>query len=102
MTKTTKRKQAGEAETKAKPVLHIQVGGVRIPIWCNQGEAGPYFKAGHPELSYRSGDEWKAAKSFGAHDLIHLVKAACLAHSEILQRNRTSKATESPAEAESE
>ncbi len=78
-----------QAAPKAKPVQHIQVGGVRIPIWENQGEDGAYFKAGNPELSYKGGDgQWRQAKSYGPRDLVNLIKAAALAHSEILQRSR--------------
>ncbi len=84
----TKTKRS-KAEAKAKPALHIQVGGVRIPIWKNEGKDGPYFKAGQPELSYvGSDDKWHTGKSYGDRDLINLIKAAALAHSEISQRNR--------------
>ncbi len=62
---------------------------MRIPIWENQGEDGPYFKAGKPELSYKGGDgAWHEAKSYGPRDLVNLIKAAALAHSEILHRGR--------------
>ena len=84
----TKTKPA-QAAPKAKPVQHIQVGGVRIPIWENLGEDGNYYKAGNPELSYKGSDGgWHQAKSYGPRDLVNLIKAAALAHSEILQRSR--------------
>jgi len=73
---------------QAKPVHHIQVGGVRIPIWRNEGEDSAYHKAGLPELSYFKDGQWNTAKTYGLRDLLNLVKAACLAHSEILKRNR--------------
>ena len=83
------KKKSATASAKAKPVQHIQVGGVRLPIWENQGEDGPYFKAGQPELSYKGADgAWHQAKSYGPRDLVKLIKAAALAHSEILQRGR--------------
>jgi len=94
---TTKKKPAKTAP-KAKPVQHIQVGGVRIPIWENQGEDGVYLKAGQPELSYKGSDgAWHQAKSYGPRDLINLIKAAALAHSEILQRNRAEQPAPEPA-----
>lgn len=89
MTTTTKRSQA---EAKSKPALQVQVGGIRIPIWKNEGKDGPYYKAGQPELSYKGADgKWYAGKSFGPRDLVNLIKAAALAHSEVIQRNRAEK-----------
>ena len=104
MTATPKRKEA-KTDAKPKPALRIQVGGVRIPIWLNEGEDGePYYKAGQPELSYRGSDgNWHTGKSYGAFDLINLIKAAALAHSEITRRNRpTSSEAEETAEAADE
>ncbi len=72
------------AETKHKPVHNIQVGGVQIPIWKNEGADGTFYKAGAPELRYRdAAGEWNTSKSYGGRDLINLAKAAMLAHSEI-------------------
>lgn len=89
MTKTTKRTNDA---AKAKPALHVQVGGIRIPIWKNEGEDGVYYKAGQPELSYKDSEgRWQTGKSYGPRDLVNLIKAASLAHSEILQRNRAEK-----------
>ncbi len=88
---TTAATKRTTAEAKAKPVLNVQVGGVRIPIWKNEGDDGSYFKAGQPELSYKGKDGWHTAKSYGPRDLVNLIKAAALAHSEILQRSRAEK-----------
>jgi hypothetical protein len=74
------------AETKNKPVAKVQVGGVQIPIWKHESEKGPYYKAGIPTLSYRDdGGTWKLAKSYGDRELIHLTKAALMAHSKIVE-----------------
>lgn len=82
-----------------QPVASIQVGGVRIPIWKNEGRDGIYFKAGEPTLSYKSDDgTWKEAASFGGRDLVNLIEAAALAHSELVKLNRAAKA-EKPATA---
>jgi hypothetical protein len=71
-------------EPKNKPVTNIQVGGVQIPIWENEGKDGLYYKAGAPELRYRdAAGEWHTGKSYGPRDLVNLAKAAMLAHSEI-------------------
>lgn len=100
MSAKTKRKEV--AENSNKPVLHVRVGGVRIPIWRNDGEDGPYFKAGEPELSYRGKDEqYRVSKSYGPRDLVNLIKAAALAHSEILRLNREA-GQETAAEDEAE
>lgn len=72
------------AESKTKPVTNVQVGGVQIPIWKNDGADRVYYKAGAPELRYRdAAGEWHTGKSYGPRDLVNLAKAALLAHSEI-------------------
>jgi len=77
------------AAAKDKPVSHVRVGGVRIPIWRNETEGKIYHRAGLPELSYKGPDgEWMDAKSYNARDLVNLMKAAGLAHSEILIKDR--------------
>lgn len=89
---TTTNKRTKKNASTAKPALHVQVGGIRIPIWSNQGEDGTYYKAGQPELSYRSRDgKWHAGKSYGSRDLINLMKAAAIAHSEVSRRNRAER-----------
>ena len=81
------------AETKNKPVSKVQVGGVQIPIWKHESEKGPYYKAGSPTLSYRDdGGNWKVAKSYGDRELIHLTKAALMAHSKIVELKRNDRA----------
>ena len=60
---TTKRTK--KDASNSKPALHIQVGGVRIPLWRNEGPDGSYYKAGQPELSYRNRDgKWQSGKSY--------------------------------------
>jgi hypothetical protein len=87
MTTATKRKQPDD---KPRPALHVQVGSVRIAIWKNAAEGGTeYFKAGQPELSYKDKEgRWQTGKSYGERDLVNLLKAAALAHTELVQRNR--------------
>ena len=80
-------------ETKNKPVAKVQVGGVQIPIWKHESEKGRYYKAGIPTLSYRdNGGDWKVAKSYGDRELIHLTKAALMAHSKIVELKRADRA----------
>ncbi len=84
------------ADNKNKPVKHIQVGGIQIAIWQNDGEDGPYYKAGSPELRYRDvAGEWHTGKSYGHRELINLAKAAMLAHSELGRLNHKETGDES-------
>ncbi len=87
-------------DTKQSPEKKIQVGGVQIAIWKNDGETGPYFKAGSPELRYRDADgNWHTGRSYSQRDLINLVKAAMLAHSEIGRLDRQNSGEEDQSEA---
>ena len=86
--------QPKNAEAKARPALSVRAGTVRIPIWKNEGEDGPYYKAGQPELSYKGSDgRWYPGKSYGPRDLVNLIKAAALAHTELVQRYRSESTT---------
>lgn len=98
---TTTKKRTSEA-APARPALNIQVSGIRIPIWKNEGDGGKiYYKAGQPELSYKDAEgRWQSGKSYGAHDLVNLIKAASLAHTEILRRNRAEQPEATTAETE--
>lgn len=91
MSTASKRKPPPDPETsKPRPALHVQVGTVRIAIWKNAAEGGgEFYKAGKPEVSYRDKDgRWQTGKSYGERDLVNLIKAAALAHSDISERNR--------------
>src|SRR5262245_2751173 len=70
---------------KNKPVETIRVGSVKIAIWKNEGEDGPYYTAGQPEVSYRDKgtDKWHTSKSLSGRDLVNTAKAALLADSAI-------------------
>lgn len=93
MTKATTSK---ESEKANKPALHIRVGNVKIPVWRNEGDDGVfYYKAGQPELSYRGSDgNFHTSKSYSGRDLINLIKASALAHSELLKRNYDERSAE--------
>lgn len=95
MSSVTKPKSDGQ---KPRPALQVQVGGVRIPIWRNASEGGPaQFRAGQPELSYKgTDDKWHQTKAYSPGDLINLIKAAALAHSELVQRDRAEQTKEAP------
>jgi hypothetical protein len=98
MPATTKTKPSSPP---AKPVGDVRAGGVRIPIWRNDGEDGPRFRAGLPEFSYRTQDgEWREMSGLTTRDLVNLIKAASLAHSEILKGYR--ETTADPAQATEE
>ena len=92
---STKTKRT-KTDAKTPPLANVQVGGVRIPIWKNEGKDGTYFKAGEPQLSYKSDGTWKESTSYGARDLVNLIKAAALAHSELSKLNHALK-SETPA-----
>lgn len=84
--------------TKTLPVNKIRVGAVQAAIWQNSGESGPFYNVTF-ELSYRDANgEWRnGAKSYGQRELIHLVKAALLADSEIVKLRSAERAAEDDA-----
>lgn len=68
-------------ETKTnRPAHEIRIGAIRAAIWANQSENGLWHNVTF-ERTYRDGEEFKSAASFGRDDLLILSKVADMAHS---------------------
>lgn len=65
---------------QGKPPVHeVRIGRVRCTIWENEDpERGPWFSATFTR-SYKQGDEWKTAQSFGRDDMLVVAEVARLA-----------------------
>jgi hypothetical protein len=72
-----------------RPVHTIRYGAVRAAIWRNVVDNGnasrPMYNVTFSR-SYKDGDEWKDASSFGPDNLLELAKAANEAHTWIHDR----------------
>jgi hypothetical protein len=66
-------------KTKSKPVHEIRLGAVKAAVWANNTEAGVRHNVTFSR-SYRDGDVWKSADSFGRDDLLLLAKVSDEAH----------------------
>jgi hypothetical protein len=88
------------AAEKNRPVTEIREGTVKIAIWKHQGEDGPYYTAGKPQLSWRDKDgKWhNDTASYGGFDLVNLATAALKARAEIARLKRTDKPEAAPDE----
>ena len=71
-------------QTKARPVSEIRLGNIRAAIWRNEAENGPWFNVTF-ERTYRKGEEFRSAQSFGRADLLTVAKVADLAHTRIFK-----------------
>lgn len=78
---------------KNRPAVEIREGNVKIAIWKKQGEDGPYYVAGRPQVSYRDKDgNWhNDTASYGDRDLVNLATAALKARSEIARLRRADR-----------
>jgi hypothetical protein len=76
-----------------KPVHELRDGAIKVTIWRNEGEKGPWFSVNH-RRSFKQGDEWKETDSYGQDDLLPLAKLLDLAHTWILgqQQQRSQQA----------
>jgi hypothetical protein len=72
------------APSANRPVDKVRIGSVNASIWRNSGEKGDFYSVTF-EHSYKDGQEWKTANSYGQGDLLELVKAADKAHDRILE-----------------
>jgi len=61
--------------SKQKPVQKVHSGSVTGAIWENAGKEGPFYSATF-ERTYKDGEEYKNATSYGASELPHLAMAA--------------------------
>jgi hypothetical protein len=82
-----------------KPVHTVRFGTIKAAVWRNEVDAG---NASRPMYnvtvarSYKDGDDWKDASSFGVDDLLVLAKALDAAHTWIhLQKARDAIAASS-------
>jgi hypothetical protein len=66
-----------------RPVDKIRIGNITASIWSNPSEKGEFHTVTF-ERSYKDGQEWKTANSYGQGDLLELAKAADKAHDKIL------------------
>lgn len=79
----------------SKPVQTVRYGNIKAAIWRNMVDQGnesrPMYNVTFAR-SYKDGDEWKDASSFGLDDLLTVSKIADDCHTWIHeQRSRDSK-----------
>jgi hypothetical protein len=78
------------ASKTAQPVHKIRSGALEAAIWKNDGEKGPWYSV-TASRSYKQGEEWKQANSFGFDDLLPLAKLLDLAHSWIMNAQQSDR-----------
>jgi hypothetical protein len=66
-----------------KPVHKIRAGVIEVAVWCREGANGPFYSVSMSR-SYKDGDQWKQADSYGADDCLLLSKLLDQAHSWII------------------
>ena len=68
-----------------KPAHKIRSGAIEIAIWRNESEKGPWYSV-TMSRSYKQGEDWKQADSYGTDDLLLLAKLLDQAHSWIISQ----------------
>lgn len=80
--------QSGKSSASNRPVHVVRFGAIKAAVWLNQTANGPMHNVTLTR-SYKDGEEWKEATSFGADDLLPAAKALDSAHTWIFaQRTR--------------
>ena len=83
-----------------KPVHTVRYGNVRAAVWRNVVDLGDNSRPMYGVTltrSYKDGNDWKDASSFGLDDLLVLAKAANDAHTWIAgQRTHDAAEQQSP------
>jgi hypothetical protein len=57
-------------QEKQKPAAEFRMGRIRCTVWANQHEQRGTWYSMTLTRSYKDGDQWKTATSFGADDLL--------------------------------
>jgi hypothetical protein len=78
--------------TASKPVHEVRYRNVKAAVWLNQTAKGTIHNVTVCR-SYRDGQEWKNASSFGPADLLPLAKALNEAHTWIHQQMAAARDT---------
>ena len=71
--------------SKAKPVHKIRSGAIEVAVWGQENDKGPWYSV-TMSRSYKQGDEWKQADSYGVDDLLLLAKLLDQAHTWIISQ----------------
>lgn len=66
----------------SKPAARLRLGKVSAAIWKNETDKGDFYNVTF-QRTYKEGDEFKNAQSFGRDDLLVLAKLADEAHTKI-------------------
>jgi hypothetical protein len=70
--------------SKPKPVHISGVGAIEVAVWKNDTDKGSFYSV-TMSRSFKKGEEWKQADSFGQDDLLLLAKLLDQAHSWMLE-----------------
>jgi hypothetical protein len=76
---SSKAPAASQDSAKQRPAHEIRLGRIKAAIWANEGDNGTWFNV-TVSRSYKDGDEWKSASSFGRDELLTLAKVADMAN----------------------
>jgi hypothetical protein len=83
-------------KAKQKPAHEIRLGRIRCTLWANfHDEKGTWYSMTFAR-SYKDGDEWRNATSFGRDDLLTVAEAARMAWHWIYRNSK--KASQNGAE----
>lgn len=83
--------QSQPSSTSNKPAHTIRYRTIKVTIWRNEGQTGPFYSA-TPSRSYQDEQKrWHDTSSFPANDLPMLAKAISDAHSWIAWQERKTK-----------
>jgi hypothetical protein len=85
-----------EAEIKKAPAGKVRVGLISASIWDNETEKGVFYNVTFERRYRDAAGQWHSTHSYGASDLLELMKCADLAHTQIVQA-QNAPADEAPA-----
>ena len=70
---------AAQENGKQRPAHEVRLGRIKAAIWANESDNGTWYNV-TLSRSYKDGDEWKSAASFGRDELLTLAKVADMAN----------------------
>ena len=85
-----------QREERQRPAHEVRIGRIRVTIWENHHEEKGNWFSMTVSRSYKQGNDWKSASSFGRDDLLPLGEALRQAFHWLIREQQKGNASSQP------
>jgi hypothetical protein len=88
--------------TKQRPVFEARFGRLRVSVWRQESDKGPWFNVVLSRSYKDESGQWQTANSFGARDLLEVAKLCDVAHTWVYRELAKERAQDGHSEVSEE